>query len=49
MITYKFIEDKKRIDLEGMQIDELIDAYISLQESYNTLEEDFSLKILEDL
>ena len=48
-MIYKFLEDKKRTDLEKMQIDDLIDAYISLQNSYNTLEEDFSLKALENL
>ena len=48
-MTYNFLENKERADLEKMKTREIIDAYLSLQNMYNDLEEDFSLKILDVL
>lgn len=48
-MTYNFLENKERADLEKMKTREIIDAYLSLQNMYNDLEEDFSLKILDSV
>lgn len=48
-MTYNFLENKERADLEKMNTREIVDAYLSLQNMYNNLEEDFSLKLLDDL
>lgn len=46
---YNFLENKERTDLEKMKIGDLIDAYLFLQNMYNALEEDFSLRILDSV
>lgn len=46
-MAYKFLENKERSDLENMKTNEIIEAYVSLQNLYNDLEEEFALKNLE--
>ena len=48
-MKYNFFETKQRTDLEKMKINEIIDAYLSLQDMYDSLEEDFSLTILDSM
>jgi hypothetical protein len=48
-MVYQFLENKEKHDLDQLNKETLIDAYLYLQEVYNILEDDFALTAIERL
>ena len=48
-MVYQFLENKEKHDLEQLDKETLINAYIHLQDVYNVLEDDFALSTIERL
>lgn len=46
-MVYQFLENKEKHDLEQLDKEALIRAYLSLQDVYNVLEDDFAFNAIE--
>lgn len=48
-MVYQFLENKGKLDLEKLDKQTLVNAYLSLQDIYNKLEDDFAINMIETL
>jgi hypothetical protein len=48
-MEYLFLENKNRSDLKAMQQDELVEAYLHLQDIYNKTEEELALNLVDTI